>query len=226
MSDVRALACVIAVLIATDALLMNQNMWVTVPIASLSCILLVAIARHAGLSLDQLGLGRAHVVAGIRWGLSAALIVAVGYGLFAVMPFGRSVLDDDSMPTTAVQAAVKVLVVIPLRTIVLEELAFRGVLWGFLNRRWGAQKATAWSAAAFGLWHIPAGLRLINTNEALDSAAESTVASIGIVVAIVAFTALAGALFAELRRRSGSLVAPAGLHWATNSFGTILSAVK
>jgi membrane protease YdiL (CAAX protease family) len=32
----------------------------------------------------------------------------------------------------------------------------------------------------------------------------------------VVFTALAGVVFAELRRRSGSLVAPLLLHWATN----------
>jgi membrane protease YdiL (CAAX protease family) len=35
----------------------------------------------------------------------------------------------------------------------------------------------------------------------------------------VAGTALAGVVFCELRRRSGSLLAPMGLHWALNGLG-------
>lgn len=33
------------------------------------------------------------------------------------------------------------------------------------------------------------------------------------------FTAAAGAVLCELRRRSGSLLAPMALHWATNALG-------
>jgi membrane protease YdiL (CAAX protease family) len=40
----------------------------------------------------------------------------------------------------------------------------------------------------------------------------------------VAFTGLAGVVFCELRRRSGSLLAPAGLHWATNGLGVLAAA--
>jgi uncharacterized protein len=38
------------------------------------------------------------------------------------------------------------------------------------------------------------------------------------------FTAAAGVLLCELRRRSGSLLAPAGLHWAVNGLGVLVSA--
>jgi membrane protease YdiL (CAAX protease family) len=44
------------------------------------------------------------------------------------------------------------------------------------------------------------------------------------VLATVLFTTLAGIVFAELRRRSGSLVAPIGLHWATNGLGVLAAA--
>ncbi len=40
----------------------------------------------------------------------------------------------------------------------------------------------------------------------------------------VLFTGLAGVVFCELRRRSGSLLASAGLHWATNGLGVLASA--
>ena len=42
--------------------------------------------------------------------------------------------------------------------------------------------------------------------------------------AAVGFTALAGLLLCELRRRSGSLLAAAALHWATNGLGVLLTA--
>lgn len=226
-ADVRAVASVVVLLVITDLVLIDQNMWRTVPLACLACVLLLAIGRRAGLSWQEMGLDRATLGKGARWGSAAALAVAIGYLLFAAVPASDDVLSDDSMPTTAGAAAVKILLVIPLRTILLEELAFRGVLWGLLRRRGTAMSATCWSAVAFGLWHVPAGLRLIGSNQALDDAVgDSRCAAAGVVLAIVIFTASAGLLFAELRRRSGSLLAPAGLHWATNGIGTLMSAIR
>lgn len=39
------------------------------------------------------------------------------------------------------------------------------------------------------------------------------------------FTTGAGVLFSVLRHRSGSLLAAAGLHWATNGLGVLVSAL-
>ena len=44
------------------------------------------------------------------------------------------------------------------------------------------------------------------------------------VLGAVAFTAVAGLLLCELRRRSGSLLAAAALHWATNGLGLLVTA--
>ena len=44
-------------------------------------------------------------------------------------------------------------------------------------------------------------------------------------MAVVAFTGAAGLLLCELRRRSGSLLAPAGLHWATNALGVLAGVI-
>lgn len=221
------LAGVLVVLVVTDLLLTDQNMWLTVPIACLAVAVLLVLGRRAGLSWTQLGLGRRQLVSGLRWGSAAALLVAAGYLIFWALPIGRDALTDDTMPTTPRDAAIRILVVIPLRTILLEEIAFRGVLWGLLRRRGTATTATCWSAVAFGLWHVPAGLRFVGSNQALkDVVGESQLAAASVVVAIVIATGLAGLLFAELRRRSGSLLAPAGLHLAANGIGTFMSAVR
>jgi membrane protease YdiL (CAAX protease family) len=225
-NDTRALVAVVALLTMTGLLLVNQNMWVTVPIAAFACILLLGIGRRAGLSWRELGVGRAELASGARWGIAAALVVVVGYLVVILLPIGRSALNDEAVPTTAVAVVVKVLMVIPIRTILLEEIAFRGVLWGLLRRRGSAMSATCWSAVAFGLWHIPAGLRAIDSNEALEGLVDGSRLMAGAVVAaIVVLTALAGLIFGELRRRSRSLLAPMGLHWATNGLGTLVSAI-
>ena len=44
------------------------------------------------------------------------------------------------------------------------------------------------------------------------------------VLGTVAFTTVAGVVFSGLRDLSGSLLAPAGLHWATNALGVLASA--
>jgi membrane protease YdiL (CAAX protease family) len=44
-----------------------------------------------------------------------------------------------------------------------------------------------------------------------------------IVLGTVAFTALGGVIAGELRRRSGSVLASAGMHWATNALGVLFA---
>jgi membrane protease YdiL (CAAX protease family) len=44
------------------------------------------------------------------------------------------------------------------------------------------------------------------------------------VLGTVAFTTVAGVVFSGLRHASGSLVAPAGVHWATNGLGVLAAA--
>jgi tRNA pseudouridine32 synthase/23S rRNA pseudouridine746 synthase len=45
------------------------------------------------------------------------------------------------------------------------------------------------------------------------------------VAATVGVTATAGVAFAALRERSGSLLAPIGLHWAINGIGLVTAAL-
>src|SRR6478672_4283768 len=66
------------------------------------------------------------------------------------------------------QALVQALVVIPLGTVIPEEFAFRGVLWGLLHRRSGRWTATLVSSALFGLWHVAPALGGGSANQAVD----------------------------------------------------------
>lgn len=173
-------------------------------------VLLILLARAAGLSWDDLGMGRRAVRQGARWAVIAAVVVAAVLLTGVAVPWIRSAFLDVRYQMDASSALVTALLVIPLSTILLEEIAFRGVLFGLLHQR----QRTAWafgvSSALFGLWHIvpylPAG-------------------RYGAVAAIVGTTALLGLLLCELRRRSGSLLAAVGGHWAANGLGVLLAAL-
>ena len=78
------------------------------------------------------------------------------------------------------------------------------------------------SAALFGLWHVLPALGL----ESVNPVAEDTVGQLPgwvTVLASVASTSLVGVWFWWLRDRSGSLLAPMALHWATNAFGYLFA---
>lgn len=184
---------------------------------------LVVLSRRLGLSWDDLGLSRRTLARGALYAAGAVVAVAALYALAAALPATRAVFLDAryQMPTaTALRTA---LVAVPLGTVLLEEIAFRGVLLGLVSRYRGAAWGVGTSSALFGLWHVLPSMYLDRANQAVGLA-ETGVGRVGVVLAVVGFTVLAGALLAEVRRRSGSLLAAAGLHWATNGVGVLVVA--
>ena len=59
--------------------------------------------------------------------------------------------------------------VIPLGTVIPEEFAFRGVLWGLLHRRSGPLGRDPVSSAVFGVWHVLPALAGGSANQAMDA---------------------------------------------------------
>jgi len=181
---------------------------------------LTVVARASDLSAADLGLARRTWASGLRWGGVAAAVVAAGYGIAALIPgiAGAVAGEAPSWP----DALLKALVLIPLTTVIPEEYAFRGVLWGLLRRQSGRRVATAVSSALFGLWHVFPALGGGAANDSVAGVLGDGVAGAVLRVAgTVLFTGLAGVLFCELRDRSDSLLAPILLHWAVNGFGEL-----
>lgn len=184
--------------------------------------LLVVLARRAGLTWHDLGLSRRTLVPGLKYAVGAILAVAVVYAIGAAIPLTRPAFQDVRYHLHPGAALLTAFIVVPLGTVLLEEIAFRGVLLGLVKRHRGATWASITSSVLFGLWHILPSLRLGQANQAVG-------AVLGggrwlPVLGAVAFTAVAGLLLCELRRRSGSLLAAAALHWATNGLGLLVAA--
>ena len=186
---------------------------------------LLALARWAGLSWAELGLGPGTWRRGLLWAFAAICAVAVVFTVGAALPLTRSAFRDSRYDFGWGHALLTAFVLIPVGTVLFEEVAFRGVLWGLLRRRHGTALATGISSALFGLWHVLPSLRLAADDQAIGTAVGSGSSGQAVsVLGTVLFTALAGVVFCELRRRSGSLLAPAGLHWATNALGVLAAA--
>ncbi|MEU7075169.1 type II CAAX endopeptidase family protein [Streptomyces narbonensis] len=186
-------------------------------------VLLLGVLRWAGGTLADAGLAPGTLARGARWALVLMGIVGLVYAAGALLPDTRSLFEDrryDGM--TGSELAARVLVVVPVGTVLVEEIAFRGVLYGLVLRARGPVWATTVSSLLFGLWHVLPSLHLATAKPALTSVlGDSALGSVLAVVGAVLFTAASGVLFCELRRRSGSLLAPMGLHWAVNAFGYV-----
>jgi len=187
--------------------------------------LLLWLARLAGLSWAELGLGPGTWRSGLRWAGAVIAVVAVVLAAGAALPLTRAAFRDSRYHLDLAQALLTAFVLIPLGTVLLEEVAFRGVLWGLFRRLRGTVAATAASSALFGVWHVLPSLGLAASNEAVGGAVGTGRPGQEVtVLGTVLFTAAAGVVFCELRRRSGSLLAPAGLHWAVNGLSVLASA--
>jgi CAAX protease family protein len=196
-----------------------------VPLCVAVAALLLLIACWDGVTRADLGLARETVRRGLRWALVLAGAVLLVYGIGLAMPFTRDAfLDDRVANLSAGELVYRALVRVPFGTVLLEEVAFRGVLWAMLKRRWGTTWATAGSSLLFGLWHIQPSLGLSRSNAAVGATfgTGGTGTALSVATAVVV-TAIGGVILCELRRRSGSLIPPVALHFALNGAGYALA---
>ena len=184
---------------------------------------LLAVGAWSGMTWAQLGLDPDALVRGLLLGGAAAALVGSAYAVAVRVPATRRLFLDARHRVGPARAARRALLVVPLGVVVLEEVAFRGVLWGLLEMEYGTAWATAATSVLFGLWHVLPAIDGARAN-ASEGAPLRPGILVGQVLGTVAFTTLAGVVFALLRDWSGSLVAPFLLHWAVNGLGVLAAA--
>lgn len=169
-------------------------------------------ALAMGASLDDVGLDPATAGRGLRGGGMVAAGILGGFALVAAVPAADPLLADPRVDDARRRDLVRSATLdIPIGTAVYEELVFRSALLGLALRRWPQPVAVAVTSALFGLWHVLPALEDRRRDERV--AERHPVAT---VVPTVVGTAVAGAGFAALRLRTGSVLAPILVHAATN----------
>ena len=145
----------------------------------------------------------------LSWGEATvwpALVVLGAVAAAVVVPRTRRLFADQRMAgVDGWGTGWRALVRIPLGTVVLEEVAFRGVLPVLLS--------PVVAAGLFGMWHVTPTVRGLQLNDLAPSVPLVGVAVATTTVVGLALNAVAGA--------SGGLLAPALVHAAANSGTTV-----
>jgi len=219
------IAVVVVILALTNLIAHFTTPWANVAAVPAAALGLLVLVRSRGLGWAELGLGREHWKSGLGYALAAVVLVLSVIAVGVLLPWTRPMFLNNHYATIS-GALIASMVIIPLQTVIPEELAFRGVLQGALDRAWGFRGVAATGSLLFGFWHIATSLGLTSNNvgftKLFGGGLLGTVA--GVVLAVVA-TAVAGFVFTWLRRRSGSLIAPIALHWSLNGMGALAAAL-
>jgi membrane protease YdiL (CAAX protease family) len=206
----------VAALVGTLAVLAVWNLAVRpatasqyhLPLGLVVAALVVALGLWAGLGLPGLGLSPQRAASGLAWGGAAAGLVLAVVLVGALLPATHGSYNVPRAHTDLGDMLRQVLAVIPLRTVLVEELAFRGTLLGLLGVLLPRWWAVACCSLLFGLWHLGG----------IVTSTSGTAAHVALVgLGTVAATGAAGVVLCWLRLRSDSLLAPVLAHLAVDT---------
>jgi uncharacterized protein len=163
--------------------------WHPVPNGSLGTGLVV-------ITRSPLGLRQPELWAGVRYGLAAGAVAALGVAASTAVPAVRRDMARRELPE---HPGRWLLLGIPIGTAWPEEAAYRATLGTVAEEAFGPTRGRLLQAAAFGLWHI----------------VDARITGHPVAGTVLA-TTVAGWLFGWLHARSGSLAAPLLAHLALN----------
>lgn len=218
-------AVVVVVLMLTNLIAHFTTPWASIATVPASAVGLLVLVRSRGLGWAELGLGREHWKSGLVYAVAAVALVVAVISVGVLLPMTRPMFLNHHYATIS-GALIASMVIIPLQTVIPEELAFRGVLHGALNRAWGFRGVAMAGSLLFGLWHVTTSLGLTSHNVGFTRLFGGGIVGMmaGVTLAVLA-TGAAGFVFSWLRRRSGSLLAPIALHWSLNGMGALAAAL-
>ena len=219
------IAVVVVVLVLTNLIAHFTTPWASIATVPAAAVGLVILVRINGLGWAELGLGREHWKSGLGYALAAVTVVGSVIAVGVLLPMTRPMFLNHHYATIS-GALIASMVIIPLQTVIPEELAFRGALHGTLNRAWGFRGVALAGSLLFGLWHVATSLGLTSSNVGFTRLFGGGIVGMlaGVTMAVLA-TGAAGFVFSWLRRRSGSLIAPIALHWSLNGMGALAAAL-
>jgi membrane protease YdiL (CAAX protease family) len=169
-------------------------------------------------------MGMTRWASGARWGLA---VIAVGLAIFlvgVVLPLTEGLFHDRRVGGGVARLFYELFLRIPLGTVLLEEVAFRGALPAVFAKYGSTFRAVVIASALFGLWHVLPSLNLADVNPVFEGLLGTGLAGqLGGLAIAVGGTFLAGMWLCFLRYRSGSILAPMIVHVASNGGGYALA---
>ena len=188
-------------------------------------VVLVAMGLLDGNTWTDMGLSWRFALRGLIWGAVMVGLVTLAYLVASSFKKTREAFHDERYAQMSGGRLIfQTLLEVPFGTVLMEEIAFRAVLFSMLARRYGVIWGLVVSSLLFGLWHILPSIGTHESNPALGGVAgEGRKGNVIAVALSVLTTSVAGVIFVGLRLVSGSVLGPMGLHWATNGLGYFFS---
>jgi uncharacterized protein len=213
-----SLAILLLILIICNLAFAYSNGWSRWGWQLFSFAGLFAIYKLSGLSLNDIGLSRISMSKGLIYaGLTIAIVFAA---LTIAYLIDQSLFKDNRYHHSLSSAITAGLLIVPLKTVLFEEFAFRGVMPALLkdlgSKPWIILVITS---LLFGIWHILTAPKGGN----LAVGADSNLLIVGVVFLA---TFMGGAVLYYLRYKSNSLVAPIVVHWFINGSAIVLAALS
>jgi membrane protease YdiL (CAAX protease family) len=220
-----ALPTIIAVLVAANIVANSAlDSWAIVLGNVIASALLIRIAGSGGVTIAGIGIDRDSIARGWQIGRWFLLATSVAFALGVALPWTRDWFEDERVRTMGFPVIMwRALITVPFGTVLLEELAFRGVLPALFARRHPPWRSYLSASLLFGAWHVLPAWDIFKVNPALrdvlhGAAGRAVAISFGVVS-----TAVIGVVWCWLRYRSRSLVTTMIAHAATNSLGYVFS---
>lgn len=222
----RLIALATAIVLLSVSNVMSNRIlppWAYVPWNVAVALTLLYVAHRGGAGPVAVGLGIRSWHRPVGVGLVLMAGVALIFALGMAIPSTRQAFLDSRAATSGLGVMLyQVLVRIPLGTVLLEEIAFRGVLPALM----GASPAIRWrwgpvlgASLLFGLWHILPSIGIASGNRAVADVLGGN-QSVATVLAVLSMIA-AGVLMCALARLGRGIKTTMLLHWATNSLGFV-----
>ncbi|MEV4150708.1 CPBP family intramembrane glutamic endopeptidase [Amycolatopsis sp. NPDC049691] len=212
------------VVLAASTTLANRVLpgWAYPVCGLVAAAILVALGRAAGCTWTELGLGTLRRPALV--GLAGAALIAVVFGIALAVPALRTVYQDGRVGDPDFgQLLWLTCGRILFGTVLIEEVAFRGVLpalLGATDDRWRWPPILG-AAALFGLWHALPALA-IGRNAAVHAVFGATPVVVLQVLAMAA-AGVAGIFLHWWRHAGRGVPASVIVHFTTNAGGLTLA---
>jgi len=170
------------------------------------------------LSPSALGIRFDNLLPSFYWGVTFGLLIGILI-FVSVLKISSNFQPASNLSTFANQGSTKffpILVGIPAGTVLLEEIAFRGVMFALLmTQGFSTNQALILSSLAFGVWHIG----LVVRSRKVHSIVSWPGFTCGILMLVVGF--IGGIIYGALRIQTGNIVGCLIAHWIANSFSIV-----
>lgn len=217
------LLILIGVLVAYSVIINNylKEKWHLLFSLTLSITVIWWVVRFSDIPLGNISTHLGSAIPGLIYGTIAYALISLAIASTIFIPFAKGFLHDERViRLNTRQFLYKTLVNLPVATIFLEEVIFRGVMLALLMQNFSTTQSVLISSLLFGLWHIFPAYTSTITNGSIKMMKKP---AIPVIAGTVFITFLAGVGFSWLRLASGSILAPMMAHYATNSGGIIAS---